>query len=191
MQRVNWQPRDVVRFRYSGKRVAAISKSSGRCADGAGDGDDANEPAGSKQQDRSREAAGKARTTESRDKTACWLKSLVLWCPYDFDTSEEKCFWFYGDSNNVIKWKLPNKWQEWHNNMDGKTVMSETDISVAKCFVRQSSQTVLPTEDPLYRRFVQQQCRCVLPLVSLCWFNVSQSNAVLLMLFCFCFFKKK
>lgn len=36
----------MARFRCSGKRVAAISRISGRCAGDAGDWDDANEPAG-------------------------------------------------------------------------------------------------------------------------------------------------
>lgn len=36
----------MARFRYSGKRVVAISRISGRCEGDAGDWDDANEPAG-------------------------------------------------------------------------------------------------------------------------------------------------
>lgn len=64
--------RDVARFRYSGKRVAAISRISGRCAGDAGDWDDANEPAGWQRtttRKEQREGGGKRRTTEGQDKT--------------------------------------------------------------------------------------------------------------------------
>lgn len=51
-----------------GKRVAAISRTSGRCADDAGDGDDANEPAGRKTTRRERRG-GRENRGQQRAKT--------------------------------------------------------------------------------------------------------------------------
>lgn len=59
--------RDVARFRYSGKRVVAISRISGRCAGDAGDWDDANEPAGWQKTTTRKEQRGRREAEDNRE----------------------------------------------------------------------------------------------------------------------------